>query len=210
MSEVLARSEKLREKMTLQNLFHLICGDGSKVAARWLEKDEEKSVTFAEYEAKTYAVAAFLRSALGERYKGKFIGIQADTCPEWFYLFWGVMAAGYNAVLMDFTLSDEMTAYILGQAGAIAVIGKAARKLPDTIAQFTIKQLSMAQEAKGFKPDFGDMVALCTSGTTARQPAHHLRRAPAAAGVPALPPHFRVHGVPAMDSLPGLRNDLSP
>ncbi len=166
MSEVLARSEKLREKMTLQNLFDLICGDGSKVAARWLEKDEEKSVTFAEYKTKTYAVAAFLRSALGERYKGKFIGIQADTCPEWFYLFWGVMAAGYNAVLMDFTLSDEMTAYILGQAGAIAVIGKAARKLPDTIAQFTIKQLSMAQEAKGFKPDFGDMVALCTSGTT--------------------------------------------
>ena len=166
MSEVLARSEKLREKMTLQNLFDLICGDGSKVAARWLEKDEEQSITFAEYKAKTYAAAALLRSALGEKNKGKFIGIQADTCPEWFYLFWGVTAAGYNAVLMDFTLSDEMTAYILGQAGAIALIGKSPRNLPGNIVQFTVKQLSMAQEAKGFKPDFGGMVALCTSGTT--------------------------------------------
>ena len=166
MSEVLTRSEKLREKMTLENLFGLICGDGSKVAARWLERDEEKSITFAEYEAKTYNTAALLRSALGERNKGSFIGIQADTCPEWFYLFWGVTAAGYNAVLMDFTLSDDMTAYILGQAGAIALIGKSPRNLPGNIVQFTIKQLSMAQETKDFKPDFGDMVALCTSGTT--------------------------------------------
>ena len=166
MSEVLARSEKLREKMTLQNLFELICGDGGKVAARWLEKDAEKSVTFAEYKAKSFAVAAMLRSVLGEKNKGKFIGIQADTCPEWFYLFWGVMAAGYNAVLMDFTLTDDMTAYILGQAGAIALIGKSPRNLPGNTAQFTIQQLSMAKEQKGFKPEFGTMVALCTSGTT--------------------------------------------
>ena len=166
MSEVLARSEKLREKMTLQNLFELICGDGGKVAARWLEKDAEKSVTFAEYKAKSFAVAALLRSVLGEKNKGKFIGIQADTCPEWFYLFWGVMAAGYNAVLMDFTLTDDMTAYILGQAGAIALIGKSPRNLPGNTAQFTIQQLSMAKEQKGFKPEFGTMVALCTSGTT--------------------------------------------
>ena len=166
MSEVLARSEKLREKMTLQNLFERICGDGGKVAARWLEKDEEKSVTFAEYKAKSFAVAAMLRSVLGEKNKGKFVGIQADTCPEWFYLFWGVMAAGYNAVLMDFTLTDDMTAYILGQAGAIALIGKSPRTLPGNTAQFTIQQLSMAKEQKGFKPEFGTMVALCTSGTT--------------------------------------------
>ena len=166
MSEVLARSEKLREKMTLQNLFELICGDGGKVAARWLEKDAEKSVTFAEYKAKSFAVAAMLRSVLGEKNKGKFVGIQADTCPEWFYLFWGVMAAGYNAVLMDFTLTDDMTAYILGQAGAIALIGKSPRTLPGNTAQFTIQQLSMAKEQKGFKPEFGTMVALCTSGTT--------------------------------------------
>ena len=166
MSEVLARSEKLREKMTLQNLFELICGDGGKVAARWLEKDAEKSVTFAEYKAKSFAVAAMLRSVLGEKNKGKFVGIQADTCPEWFYLFWGVMAAGYNAVLMDFTLTDDMTAYILDQAGAIALIGKSPRTLPGNTAQFTIQQLSMAKEQKGFKPEFGTMVALCTSGTT--------------------------------------------
>ena len=166
MSEVLARSEKLREKMTLQNLFEIISGEGDKVAARYLDGGEEKAITYAEYRERTFAAAALLRGALGEENKGKFIGIQADTCPEWFFLFWGVMAAGYNAVLMDFTLNDEMTAYILRQAGAVALIGKAPRTLDGGIRQFTVKQLAAAKAASSFKPAFGTMVALCTSGTT--------------------------------------------
>ena len=101
MSEVLARSEKLREKMTLENLFGLISGDESRTAARYLEDGEEKTIAYGEYRQKTFAAAALLRGALGEKNRGKFIGIQADTCPEWFFLFWGVIAAGYNAVLMD-------------------------------------------------------------------------------------------------------------
>ena len=35
MSEVLARSQKLRENMSLQNLFELISGDEDRVAARF-------------------------------------------------------------------------------------------------------------------------------------------------------------------------------
>ena len=166
MSDVLARSEKLREKMTLRNLFDIITGEGDRVAALYLENGEEKTITYAQYREKVYAVAALLQSAAGEKNKGKFIGIQADTCPEWFYLFWGVMAAGYNAVLMDFTLSDEMTAYILRQAGAAALITKTPRALTDNVKQFTLKQLSAAKPVQNFKPSFGTMVALCTSGTT--------------------------------------------
>ena len=166
MSDVLARSQQLRENMTLQNLFEIICGDGGQVAARYLEGNEEKAITYAEYRQRVYACAAFLRAALGEKNRGRFVGIQLDTCPDWFTLFWGVMAAGYNAVLLDFTLTDEMTAYILGQAGAVGVIGKAPRMLPEAFAQFTVKQLAQAQPAPDFVPSFGDMVALCTSGTT--------------------------------------------
>ena len=166
MSEVLARSDRLRENMTLQNLFEIISGDEERIAARYLEKGEEKAITYREYRARTFACSSLLQAALGEKNKGKFVGIQLDTCPEWFYLFWGVIAAGYNAVLMDFTLSDEMTAYILRQAGAVALIGKAPRNLNGDMIQFTVKQLAAAQPAPGFTPSFGDMVALCTSGTT--------------------------------------------
>ena len=166
MSEVLDRGNRLRENMTLQNLFEIISGDEERTAARYLEKGEEKTISYREYRIRTFACAALLKSVLGEKNEGKFVGVQLDTCPEWFYLFWGVIAAGYNAVLMDFTLNDEMTAYILRQAGAVAVIGKAPRSLPGDIRQFTVKQLAAAQPASGFQPSFGKMVALCTSGTT--------------------------------------------
>ena len=167
MSEVLARSEKLRENMTLQNLFELISGDTERVAARYLDRGEEKAVTFGEYRERAFACAAALRAALGEEKKGSFVGIQADTCPEYFFLFWGVIAAGYNAVLMDFSLNDEMTAYILGQAGTVALITKTPRALGRDVKQFTIQQMRDARAAApDFRPDFGDMVALCTSGTT--------------------------------------------
>lgn len=166
MSEVLTRSEKLRQNMTLENLFEIICGQGEKVAARYLEGNEERIITYAEYKERAFACAAALRTVLGASRQGAFVGIQVDTCPEWFFLFWGVIAAGYNAVLMDFSLNDEMTAYILRQAGAVALITRAPRKLDENTAQFTVKQLAQAAPVAGFQPRFGSMVALCTSGTT--------------------------------------------
>ncbi len=168
MSDVLARSERLREQMTLQNLYEIITSDGEQAAARYLENGEEKIITYGQYRLRTDACAACLRHLLGEKKQGGFVGIQLDTCPEWFFLFWGVMAAGYNAVLLDFTLSDEMTAYILRQAGAVGLIGRTVRNLPDDmhVTQFTVKQLADAKPDPAFKPRFGDQVAMCTSGTT--------------------------------------------
>ena len=166
MSAVLDRSRKLRDNMTLENLFELISEDKDKIAARYLDKDEEMTVTFGQYRERAFACGAMLRTALGEKNKGAFVGIQSDTCPEYFTLFWGVISAGYNAVLMDFSLNDEMTDYILGQAGAIALITKAPRKLARDVKQFTIQEAAQARFVPSFKPEFGEMVALCTSGTT--------------------------------------------
>lgn len=167
MSEVLARSTKLREEKTLENLFRIICSGGEKTATRYLEGDAEKAVTYADYERKTYAVAACLQGMLGEEKRGGFVGIQLDTCPEWFAIFWGVMAAGFQAVLLDFSLNDEMTGYMLGQAGAVALITRTPRKLRNAgVLQITARQLKDAAPAPGFHPEFGRQVALCTSGTT--------------------------------------------
>ena len=167
MSEILARSQKLREKMTLENLFSIVFSDENRVAARYLEGDEEKIITYGEYRKKSLAIAHLLRSAIGEKQKGAFVGIQLDTCPEWLAVFWGIIAAGYNAVLMDFSLNDEMTQYILSQAGAAGLITRSPRKLAKAIPQVTMLDVKNVKDAPaGFKPSFGDKVALCTSGTT--------------------------------------------
>ena len=75
MADVLARSARLREKMTLQNLYEITTENGDQVAARYLEGGEEKQITYAEYRLRTDACAALLRKALGEKKQGAFVGI---------------------------------------------------------------------------------------------------------------------------------------
>ena len=91
-----------------------------------------------------------------------------DTSPEWFPTFWGLIAAGYPALLLDASLSDEMTAYMLAQAGAKALIVKRQRQLPQAYRQILHQDLfSAGKRRPGFEPAFAGQVALCTSGTTA-------------------------------------------
>lgn len=160
------RSAALRKEKTFENLFRLTADYNELVAARYLLGEEEKSITFNDYREQTYAYGACLRKVIGEDKKGRFIAIQMDTCPEWFPVFWGAIAAGYNAILVDFNLSDEMTEYLLKQSDAAAVILKKPRALPEKYLQITAKQLFAAPPAPDFTPSFASSVALCTSGTT--------------------------------------------
>ena len=167
MSIILDRSARLREKMTLENLYEIICQDQDRAAARYLEGEEERVITYEEYDRRVRSCAWQLKTELKDRQPGSFIGIQLDTCPDWFTLFWGVIAAGFNAVLVDFTLHDDMTAYILEQAGAVALIAEKTPKLSETVRLFSAKELAHAAPApRDFRPAFGHKVALCTSGTT--------------------------------------------
>ncbi len=164
---IVQRGAALRESMTLQRLFELICDWDDRTAAFYLDGDEERSITFAEYQKMTYHYAAFLSDRLGVQRRGEYVGISMDTCREWFPTFWGLIAAGYNALLLDASLSDEQTAYLLGQAGATAILSAKPRKLPADYLQIPTQQLFACRDAQGFTPSFADSVALCTSGTTA-------------------------------------------
>ncbi len=165
--DIAARSEALKRDMTLANLFRISVQDGALVAARWLEGDEEKALSYAQYEVMTYSYAAHLRHAIGEKNKGHFVAVQMDTSRHWFPTFWGLVAAGYQAILLDASLSDEMTSHMLGQSGAVALIVKSRRQLPGKYIQVLHEDLFSAPEESDFKPAWGSLVALCTSGTTA-------------------------------------------
>ena len=166
MKEILARSKNLQQNMTMENLFSIICSNPDKVAARYLEGDEEKAITYAQYKAKAMAFAQYITKSLPKEADGKFIPLQPDPCPDWFSVFWGIIASGHQALLLDFALNDEMTAYMLGQAGAAAIIGGKKRALPECYTQITLDEMKAAPAAPAFRPVFGTMVALCTSGTT--------------------------------------------
>ncbi len=165
---ILMRSEALRKDMSLSKLFELTCSSKDVPAALYLKDGQEVAITFTQYEKKAKAYAAYLKSHFGFGGGNKFGAIAMDTCPEWFPAFWGLILAGYNAVLLDFTLSEEKMNYMLGQAGASLLITKTQRNLQNGVQLLLVDDLEKAPSAPAdFKPQYADKVALCTSGTTA-------------------------------------------
>ena len=159
-------SRALREDMRLETLYSLCSAYGDANAALWLEHGQVQSLTYADYARMTRNCAAAIRTAV-DAPQGSFVGISMDTCKEWFPIFWGVIQAGYNALLLDLSLNDEMTRYLLNQAGAKALISTKARALEDGVRWIEAQTLFDAPPApEAFTPRYGDQVALCTSGTT--------------------------------------------
>jgi len=164
--DIVRLSNALRADMRLKTLYNLICEYGDEEAAVWLENGKEQILTFSDYAHMTRNYAAYLRTAVGAA-TGSFVAISMDTCKEWFPTFWGAIQAGYNAVLIDISLSDEMTNYLLQQSGAKALITTKTRTLSDGVKLIDLKVLMDAPEAPAdFAGEFGDQVGLCTSGTT--------------------------------------------
>jgi 8-amino-7-oxononanoate synthase/acyl carrier protein len=96
-----------------------------------------------------------------------YVAIAMDTCKEWFPTFWGIIQAGYNALLVDVNLPDDLFLYLIKQAGVKAVVSTASRPLPKSIHFIAAADLFQAPEAQDFEPkEWGDHAALCTSGTT--------------------------------------------
>lgn len=129
-TDITARCEALRQDMTLRKIYALTNENPGRVAAHYLEGDSEKSLTFAQYDAWVRAFAAHFSGALGAEKQSRFVAIQLDTCKEWYAVFWGLMQAGYNALLIDANLGDEMTAFMLKEGGGGLRQGRPCRLWP--------------------------------------------------------------------------------
>ena len=57
MKEILLRSQNLQQNMTLENLFSIICSAPEKVAARYMEGQEDKEINYAQYKAMALSCA---------------------------------------------------------------------------------------------------------------------------------------------------------
>ena len=167
MDRIERRSAALRRRMTFENLYGILFEDPKATAALYLDQNGfQHTRSYAECDERARAAAAMLRRELGDGLAGHYVALQLDTKPEWFVLFWAVILAGANALLLDPAAGDGITKHLLRQAGAIALIGEKERALKGNVRQLTAADLNAAPSAPDFTPAFGTAVALCTSGTT--------------------------------------------
>ena len=156
----------LRANKSLKNLYEIICHYGDTEAAVWLEDGESKSLSYADYARMTNNYAAYIRKHIDTE-PDSYVVISMDTCKEWFPTFWGIIQAGYNALLVDVNLSDDMVEYLVRQSGAKAYISTVKRPLDKSIRYIEAAQLFQAPDVDPIENDsWGNHVALCTSGTT--------------------------------------------
>ena len=164
--DVSAATKRLRASRKLETLFSILREYGGIAAARWLEGDDEKNMTYAELAARSDDCASLLCSlAPGE---GGWVALALETCPDWPVLFWALLRSGHSVLLLDASAADSLIQSLMEEAGCRMIITRRPRKLPPSFRQIEPKTVLSAPRAENYVPVWGDQVAMCTSGTTGR------------------------------------------
>lgn len=161
---ILRDCDMLRQNKTLENIYRLTCQHGDSNAAMWLENEEIKTLSFNAYAQMTDDYSAFFDKLLTGY---DCCAISLDTCKEWFPIFWGLIRAGKNVILLDPSHNDQMTQYLMNEAGCKAILCAKERKLNSSIKIIPSKEIFTAKPVQGYKvKKWGEWVAMCTSGST--------------------------------------------
>ena len=161
--DVLRDCSRLASDMTFKNLYSLICNHGTTEAAVWLEDGCPRSMTFKQLAALTDNYASYFSSIFGT---GGRVCISADSCKEWFPLFWGLVRSGHDVLAVDAAMSDEKVAALMRQAGCHMIVSSKIRNVGKDCAQVLLADMAKVPDVVGYVPVWGHDVALCTSGTT--------------------------------------------
>lgn len=174
--------DKMEKELSYVNIFDIYCNHGDKPSIQYTLDKEIKIITYAQFENVVTHIANKLIDKLGDSSKG-FVAIKVDNAPEWPGLFWGVLMAGYKPFLIDFRHGAELTQFFIDQAKAVAMITTEEIDVHNVLiinANDLIKMdkreiLKIAAQPlptdstpgeRIRKYNWGDEIALCTSGTT--------------------------------------------
>lgn len=163
MKECMNSLERLEKSQSFETIFNIISGYGDHTAVEYSTPDGgTMTFSYAE-ETKRYKATA---GALSKLINGtnNFIGIKLENSPDWPAIYWAILMSGNNPLLLDCTAEPPITAHLLKEAGASAII-------TNDPAEYEIKKLSPSEilnkvKDESYTPVWGKFTALCTSGTT--------------------------------------------
>ena len=167
METIQATSHRLKTgTRTLEAIYSAFIAHADSPSAQYDYNGEIRYITFREYDRRIRHAAAGLQKMLGVPESAQFVGIRLDNSKDYFTVFWGVVMAGYQPVLMDFRSDEKQVQHLVRQTNAVAVITSGSMTLPAGVSIIDPRSLLVDcdMEPRGA---FSNRVALCTSGTTA-------------------------------------------
>lgn len=165
-----------------KGIFKVYSHHGDMPAVEYKLDGQIKKLSFTDVELVSGYCADKIREKMNGVQKG-FVCFKLANCPEWFEIFWGILMAGFSPFLIDARHDEKLTQYFIDEGGAVAIITNDGHQYENcvTIAATDILKLDKRQlleiavnADKTSKTaieridsyDWGDEVALCTSGTT--------------------------------------------
>ncbi|MCB9498778.1 MAG: non-ribosomal peptide synthetase [Bacillales bacterium] len=131
----------------------------SHTFAEYQEKEEIKTLSYSDLDIMVKKAANALSFLLSKTKKDSFVGLSLKNSPEWVAVFYGLLMAGYNPLLLDPSKKSEEINDIMKTAGAAMLISEGENK---DISLDDIFNKSYEE----IKPVWADKFALHTSGTT--------------------------------------------
>ena len=152
--------------ITLESLYQDVVGGFSSdyPFMEFYEGDEKKIYYMKDFQKKTKAVAALLEKKLAGIEKGRFIGIKHETHPFWFCVLYGLGMCGYNVMFLDENANDIILHNCIDMGNLGAIIGK--KDDSKEVLCLDFDEIVSASEGEPENKKWGEMICLCTSGTT--------------------------------------------
>lgn len=145
--------QKLKESdRDFKSIFDIMINNQG-YACEFTEQGEIVKWTYNDYKNNIIKAASKLASITSEIEKGSYIALKMPNSPWWPIMFWAILMNGYKPLLVDASLGEEKTSYLIEQSGAKMTITKAVDISGDL--------------EHTFAPNWENEFALCTSGTTA-------------------------------------------
>ncbi len=153
--------------LNFAHIYDTIIANGPKIAAEYDDEEGDvQYITYSQYGSMVKNCASHLQSVLGKERRGEFVGVRWDTNPKYPVVVWSLLMAGYKPVLIDFRCTAAVLAHIIRQSGATAVITPYDTPLPEGVLSVDPSDVLKNNMALYFEEQWGDSIALCTSGTT--------------------------------------------
>ncbi|MCR5653280.1 MAG: AMP-binding protein [Ruminococcus sp.] len=147
------------------SLFELMFRERDNIMFEKSEGYRIRTFTYGQSRQNILRRAAALKEILSDTEQGSVVGISMDNSIEWIEIFWAVILAGFNPLLINLRLSDILAKQAIKDAGAKAVISDKREYSVRTIRaeSVTADKTELTPTSDGT----GDAILVMSSGTSA-------------------------------------------